>query len=130
MARIKRRPGTIYRGLVPNAKGAERAAKTNCDEMVGLITVSKTYLAKNQNMELETAIDQAIAAYRIADEAGARFVMALGMAFWCPYEGRIPEAQPLAAAQRFSDAGIRRTYFTGSVALPAPPPDHPVLPPP
>src|SRR3546814_11233438 len=59
MARIKRRPGTIYRGLVPNAKGAERAAKPNCDELVGLITVSTTYLAKNQNMELDTATEDA-----------------------------------------------------------------------
>src|SRR3546814_7086513 len=49
--------------------------------------------------------------------AGARFVMALGMAFWCPYEGRIPEAQTLAAAQRFYDAGIRRMYFAGSVGM-------------
>src|SRR3546814_18402970 len=39
MARIKRRQGTIYRGLVPNAKGAERAATQNCDERVGPITV-------------------------------------------------------------------------------------------
>jgi len=27
LERIKRRPGTIYRALVPNAKGAERAAE-------------------------------------------------------------------------------------------------------
>ena len=25
--RIKRRPGTVYRALVPNARGAERGAK-------------------------------------------------------------------------------------------------------
>ena len=37
MKRISRRPGTIYRALVPNARGAERAAKTDCDEMLGLI---------------------------------------------------------------------------------------------
>ena len=84
MARIKRRPGTVYRALVPNARGAERAAKTDCDEMLGLITVSKTYLAKNQNMERDEAIDQGVKAFEIAEKAGAKFIMALGMALWCP----------------------------------------------
>ena len=117
MARIKRRPGTVYRALVPNARGAERAAKTDCDEMLGLITVSKTYLAKNQNMERDEAIDQGVKAFEIAEKAGAKFIMTLGMALWCPYEGRIDEDDSLAVAQRYYDAGIRRFYFAGSVGM-------------
>src|ERR687886_2661580 len=38
--RIERRPGTVYRALVPNARGAERAAAAGVGEMLGLITVS------------------------------------------------------------------------------------------
>ena len=48
--RIKRRPGTIYRALVPNARGAERAAAAQVGEMLGLITISATYTRKNQNI--------------------------------------------------------------------------------
>ena len=33
--RIKRRPGVVYRGLVPNARGAERALSANLDELLG-----------------------------------------------------------------------------------------------
>ncbi len=117
MERISRRLGTIYRALVPNARGAERAAKTDCDEMLGLITVSKTYLAKNQNMTRDEAIGQGVKAFEIAEKAGSRFVMALGMAFWCPYEGRVDEAESLDVAQRYYDAGIRRFYFAGSVGM-------------
>src|SRR4051794_7863139 len=58
--RITRRPGTVYRALVPNARGAERAAAAKVGEMLGLITVSRTYLKKNQNMALEQAMEQAI----------------------------------------------------------------------
>src|ERR1700688_4182786 len=39
-ARIRRRPGTVYRALVPNARGAQRGAKAGVDEMLGLITIS------------------------------------------------------------------------------------------
>ncbi len=75
MARIVRRPGTIYRALAPNARGAERAVAARVDEVLGLITASATYQRKNQNMTLEQGADEAVAAFRIADRAGCRFVM-------------------------------------------------------
>ena len=117
MDRIERRSGTIYRALVPNVRGAERAVKTKCDEMLGLITVSKTYLSKNQNMERYEAIRQGIKAFEIAAANGSRFVMALGMALWCPYEGRIDEEDSLNVTKSYYDAGIRRFYFAGSVGM-------------
>src|SRR5882762_6122115 len=58
--RIKRRPGTVYRALVPNARGAQRATSAGVDEMLGLITVSATYLRHNQNMTTDEAVAQAI----------------------------------------------------------------------
>src|ERR1700733_10366173 len=80
--RIKRRPGTVYRALVPNARGARRGAKAKVDEMLGLITISATYTHKNQNMTTDQAIEQNLESFRIAEAAGIPFVMALGMAFW------------------------------------------------
>ncbi|MCC7271751.1 MAG: hydroxymethylglutaryl-CoA lyase, partial [Alphaproteobacteria bacterium] len=117
MARIARRPGTVYRGLVPNARGGERAAAAGVDEMLGLITVSEAYLRKNQNMTTDEAVEQAGAAFRIAERAGIAFVMALGASFWCPYEGRIPEEKVLALLQRFHDLGMRRFYLAGSLGM-------------
>jgi hydroxymethylglutaryl-CoA lyase len=116
-ARIERRPGTVYRALVPNARGAERAAAAKVGEMLGLITVSRTYLRKNQNMTLDEAVEQAIAAFRIADRAGIPFVQAIGMAMWCPYEGAIPEDAVLALVRGFRNAGMRRFYVAGSLGM-------------
>jgi hydroxymethylglutaryl-CoA lyase len=120
MARIKRRPGTKYRGLAPNEKGAERAVKAGVDEVVGLITVSETYLEKNQNMKLERAMEQAIAAYQIAAAGGKSHAMAVGMAMWCPFEGRIPEAKVFAILDRFYEAGMRNFYLAGSMGMEEP----------
>ncbi|MBI2218416.1 MAG: hydroxymethylglutaryl-CoA lyase [Candidatus Rokubacteria bacterium] len=117
MAKITRRPGTIYRALVPNAKGAARAAESTVDEMLGLLTVSETYCRKNQNMSVDEAIDQAAAALEIASRAGARFVMAMGMSFFCPYEGRIPEERTLAVFAKLWERGIRRFYLAGSLGM-------------
>jgi hydroxymethylglutaryl-CoA lyase len=115
--RIKRRPGTIYRALVPNARGAERGAKVGVDEMLGLITISATYTRKNQNMTTDQAIAENLESFRIAEASSIPFVMALGMAFWCAYEGLIPEENVIAVVRRLHDGGIRRFYLAGSLGM-------------
>ena len=97
LERIRRRPGTVYRALVPNARGAERAVASGLvDELLGLITVSATYLRHNQNMTVEQAIAEGIRAFEIAAAGGIGFTMALGMALWCPYEGRVARGRRAA----------------------------------
>ena len=116
-ARIRRRPGTVYRALVPNARGAERAVPAKLDEVLGLITVSEEYLAKNQNMTLDKGVEEASGAFRVADRAGIGFVMAVGVALWCTYEGTIPDERVLALVGRLRNAGISRFYIAGSTGL-------------
>jgi hydroxymethylglutaryl-CoA lyase len=115
--RIKRRPGTVYRALVPNARGADRAAQAHVDEMLGLITISATYTRKNQNMTIDQAIEQNLESFQIAEAVNIPFVMALGMSFWCAYEGLIAEDDVIAVVRRLHDGGIRRFYLAGSLGM-------------
>jgi hydroxymethylglutaryl-CoA lyase len=115
--RITRRPGTVYRALVPNARGAERGAAAHVDEMLGLITISATYTRKNQNMTIDEAIAQNLDSFCIAEKHSIAFVMALGMSFWCAYEGQIPEENVIAVVRRLHDGGIRRFYLAGSLGM-------------
>jgi hydroxymethylglutaryl-CoA lyase len=115
--RITRKPGTVYRGLVPNARGAERAASAHVDEMLGLITISATYTRKNQNMTIDEAIAQNLASFAIAEANNTPFVMALGMAFWCAYEGSIPEDNVVGVVRRLHEGGIRSFYLAGSLGM-------------
>lgn len=119
LGRIKRRPGIVYRALVPNAKGAERAAYAPVppDELLGLIVCSEAYLKKNQNMTLDQAVEQAVRAFEIAKAANMRFVMAVAGAFWDIYEGRTSEARVLGLVERFHAAGMRRIYLAGSLGM-------------
>jgi hydroxymethylglutaryl-CoA lyase len=116
-ARIRRKPGVVYRGLVPNARGAERGIKTGLDELLGLITVSEAYNRKNQNMTLAEGIEEAIRSFRIVEASGKRWVMALGMSMWCPYEGRIEPERVMSLLDRFRNAGMRRFYLAGSLGM-------------
>lgn len=117
VARIARRPGTVYRALVPNKRGALRAVGTDVDEILGLMTVSARYMAKNQNMTVDEAIDTGGDCFRVADEAGRAFIMALGMSFFCPYEGVIPMENTLGCVARLRNLGIRRFYLAASTGM-------------
>jgi hydroxymethylglutaryl-CoA lyase len=116
-ARIKRKPGVVYRGQAPNVRGAHRAIEAKVGEMLGLITVSETYTLHNQNMTNEACIEQNIQSFRLAEREGIAFVMALGMAFWCPYEGLIPDEAVVDMVGRFRNAGIKRQYLAGSIGM-------------
>ena len=87
-ARIRRKPGVVYRGQAPNVRGAHRAIEAKVGEMLGLITVSETYTRHNQNMTQRRGgrAEHPDVPPRRA-RATSRSSMALGMAFWCPYEG-------------------------------------------
>ena len=115
--RIRRRPGTIYRAPVPNALGAERGATAGVDEMLGLTTISATYSRTNQNMTIDEAIAQNLVSFLIAETRSIPFVMALGMALWCAYEGRVPEENAIAVVRRLHDGGIRRFYLAGELGM-------------
>ncbi|MDH3581654.1 MAG: hypothetical protein OEM91_13645, partial [Hyphomicrobiales bacterium] len=75
------------------------------------------YQKKNQNMTLEQGVEEAIKTFRIADGAGKKWVMALGMSMWCAYEGRIPEERVLDMVDKFRNAGMRRFYLAGSLGM-------------
>jgi hydroxymethylglutaryl-CoA lyase len=80
----------VYRGQAPNVRGAHRAIEARVGEMLGLITVSETYTLHNQNMTNDKCVEQNIQMFRLAEQNNIPFVAAIGMAFWCAYEGRIP----------------------------------------
>jgi hydroxymethylglutaryl-CoA lyase len=117
LARIKRRPGTVYRALVPNKRGALRAVATDIDEILGLMTVSASYLAKNQNMSLEEAIAAGGECFKVAEQSGRAFIMALGMSFFCPYEGVIPQQSTLDCIGSLRDLGVQRFYLAASTGM-------------
>lgn len=117
MERITRKPGIVYRTQAPNARGAERAVATRPGEILGLITASESYNRKNQNMTVEQGVDAALGTFRISDRAGVPFVMAVGMAYWCAYDGPIPEERVLDIVGRLRNGGIRRYYYAGSLGV-------------
>ena len=115
---INRKNGIVYRALSPNLKGTFRAVETKMvDEILGLLTVSETYSLKNQNMTLDDAINEAGKSLKLCEKYDVNFVMAIGVAFYCPYDGLISNEKILSVVKRLYDKGIRRVYLAASTGM-------------
>ena len=57
LARITRRPGTLYVALVPNLKGAERALAAGADELNLVMSASETHNRANMGLTREASLD-------------------------------------------------------------------------
>ena len=120
LARLQRFDGCVYRALVPNRRGAERAVASGVDELVGLITASETYNRKNQNMSVDENVAAISSIAEVAARAGTPFVVAIGIAMFCPYEGDVPATRVLSLIERMRADGVEEFYLATSVGLDGP----------
>jgi hydroxymethylglutaryl-CoA lyase len=120
LARVRRVEGCVYRALVPNRRGAERAAASGVGEMLGLITASDTYNRKNSNMTIAENLDAIAQVAEVAQDAAIPLVVAIGIAMFCPYEGDVPEERVVSMIERMRADGVGEFYVASSVGLDGP----------
>ena len=90
LAQIRRKPGTEIAVLVPNARGAERAAAAKADVMVGFISASESHCKTNLNKTIDEAIADFAQVVPIAEQWGIKMHGGMATAFGCPFEGDVP----------------------------------------
>ena len=105
MHQIERVPGVAYTVLVPNLRGLERALSCRPDEVNLVMSCSETHNRANLRMTREQSKAQLTAMIDEAGKSGVPVNVSLSTVFGCPFEGDIPEADVMALARRFADAG-------------------------
>jgi hydroxymethylglutaryl-CoA lyase len=106
MAGIERRPGTEYAVLVPNARGLERAALAGADLVNVVVAATETFNQRNVRMSVAESIAQTAEIVRLAQDGGLRVTAVLATAYYCPFEGLVPEERVLDLVGQFADLGI------------------------
>src|SRR5216117_4143472 len=69
MARIRRRPGTVYAALVPNDKGASNAVDAGVDRIHTVLSASESHNLANVNMTIAESLDKLRAVMQVAERA-------------------------------------------------------------
>ena len=100
MARIKRRPGTVYSVLTPNMKGFEAALAANADEVAIFASASETFSSRNINCTIAESLERFRPLAQAAAKAGISLRGYVSCVVECPYEGAI---SPPAVARVVSD---------------------------
>lgn len=105
MARITRRPGTLYSVLTPNMKGLEGALAAGADEIVIFGAASEAFSQKNINCSIAESIARFEPVAAAAREAGLRVRGSISCALGCPYQGDVPIENVVDVARRFQALG-------------------------
>jgi hydroxymethylglutaryl-CoA lyase len=93
--------------LVPNAKGAARAAEAGVHAMSIPFSMSETHSLKNVRKDHPAMLAEIGAAAAIAKAAGVHFAVGLSTAFGCTIEGAVPEDQVVRLAEAAVAAGAQ-----------------------
>ena len=121
MARIERRPGVRLTALVPNARGAERAAAAKVDMMASFVSASETHCQANLNKSIDAALADFVEFAPIAQRFGIALRGAVACAFGCPFEGEVKLANVLKIIETYVRHGARHITLGDTTGMATPP---------
>ena len=108
-------------GIVVNAKGAERAVKTEAVSTLGFpYSISPQFLERNQRQTPEDALEQLEQIGEIAYKAGTDMVAYVSMAFGNPYGDAWDIDEVVSAVDLLVDAGVEQVSLADTVGLASP----------
>jgi hydroxymethylglutaryl-CoA lyase len=121
MALVRRKPGVRLTGLVPNARGAERAAAAKVDMMASFVSASETHCQTNLNKSLDAALADFHEFAPIAHRYGIPLRGAVATAFGCPFEGEVPIDNVLKLVESYLRGGARHITLGDTTGMATPP---------
>lgn len=117
MARYTRNPSVEYSVLVPNLKGAQRAAETDADVWELMLSSTDAHSIANANRTTEAAFDLLRPAIQLGHDRGVHLVGALGTALGCPFEGRTSFERVAWVVGLYAEEGVRHVTLADTAGL-------------
>jgi hydroxymethylglutaryl-CoA lyase len=121
MALIRRKPGVRLTGLVPNARGAERAAAAKVDMMASFVSASETHCKANLNKPIDAALADFVEYAPIAQKYGIALRGAVATAFGCPFEGDVKMDNVLKIVETYIRHGAKNITLGDTTGMATPP---------
>ena len=118
---VHRGRGAVLAALVPNKRGALRAAEAGVDEMVVFLSATESHNRKNVNRSIEESLAGFEEVARVAEEAGTPVRGAISTAFGCPFEGDVPAVRVAGIARRFQALGFAGASLGDTTGMATPP---------
>jgi len=117
VARIERRDGVEYAGLVLNEKGFQRFQSSVLDRMNVTLAATETFNQRNANASLEEAKVRASTMVRARPQ---KTTVTLSVAFGCPFEGRVDPAVVAGLVEHFRELGAEEIVLADTIGVATP----------
>lgn len=117
MARIQRRPGTVYSVLTPNMRGFEGALAARADEVVIFGAASEAFSQKNINCSIAESIARFEPVARAAKDAGLRLRGSISCCLGCPYQGEVPVSAVVDVVERLKALGCDEIDIADTIGV-------------
>ena len=114
-------PGLHLCALVPNARGAERAAASGVHAVEAVLSASETHNLKNLNRPVARSLEDAAEIAAIARGAGRAFEVGIATAFGCPFEGEVSAGRVGEIAGRLAALGATHIGLGDTTGMAVPP---------
>ena len=105
-ARIERRPGVRYAGMVPNLRGLERAKAAKVDSVVLFVSATESHNRANLNRSIDESLAGLAEVVDGLKGTDTWIRACVSMAFGCPFEGAVPAEQVLKVSRALWAMGI------------------------
>ena len=120
VAAIDRRPGVVYAGLALNDKGYDRLVATGLDEVHFAFAATEAFNRRNANASVAESVAAASRIVARAREDGIRATVTIGVAFGCPFEGKVDPGRILELAAELAAADPDEVAFADTVGVGVP----------
>jgi len=121
VAALQHHDGLDLGALVPNAKGALRAAEAGVGAMIVFISASESHNLKNVNRTRAASLDGLREIAAIAKDRGVGLHGAIATSFGCPFEGVVPVEDVVWIAETYAEMGMTRISLGDTTGMATPP---------
>lgn len=120
IARLPRRAGVSYIGLVLNEQGLERALASGVEQINCAAVTSDSFCLRNQGKTSADMLELIAVLARRAQDAGKFFGVTIAAAFGCPFEGEVAPATVVAIAERLHAMGVDEIALADTIGVAVP----------
>ena len=119
VARIDRRPGIVYAGLVLNERGYSRLAGTDLDEIHFTLGATESFNRRNASSSIEESL---VAFARVGEQnAGERRLsVSISVSFGCPFEGEVDPGRVVELGRRLVAVGAEEVVLADTIGVAVP----------
>ncbi|GAB3461253.1 hydroxymethylglutaryl-CoA lyase [Streptomonospora sediminis] len=120
MARVPRRDGVVYIGLVLNRRGLDRALAAGVDEVNVAIPATDGFCERNQGCSVAEMNDVFAGIAAAAAGAGVPISATVSTAFGCPFDGETDPDRVVDVARRAAAAGAGEIALADTIGVGVP----------